>query len=202
MKREHFAGIVVLLLGLPMVFGFGRAIVDGERQRREAPLRALLGDTTFEMLERGEKTEQGYLGNSLSAPDFTLPDKDGKPWTLSKQRGKTIVLNFWSITCQPCVEEMPSLIELDELSRRRGGIELVAITTDKSWREVSALFPAHTRMKILFDPERRVVRDLFGSKLYPETWVIDPRGVIRMRIDGARDWSAAIALDAIQASLL
>jgi peroxiredoxin len=202
MKREHFAGIVVLLLGLPMVFGFGRAIVDGERQRREAPLRALLGDTTFEMLERGEKTEQGYLGKTLSAPDFTLPDKDGKPWTLSKQRGKTIVLNFWSITCQPCVEEMPSLIELDELSRQRGGIELVAITTDKSWSEVSALFPAHSRMKILFDPERRVVRDLFGSKLYPETWVIDPRGVIRLRIDGARDWSAAIALDAIQASLL
>jgi peroxiredoxin len=202
MKREHFAGIVVLLLGLPMVFGFGRAIVDGERQRREAPLRALLGDTTFEMLERGEKTEQGYLGKTLSAPDFTLPDKDGKPWTLSKQRGKTIVLNFWSITCQPCVEEMPSLIELDELSRQRGGIELVAITTDKTWGEVSALFPAHSRMKILFDPERRVVRDLFGSKLYPETWVIDPRGVIRMRIDGARDWSAAIALDAIQASLL
>jgi peroxiredoxin len=202
MKREHFAGIVVLLLGLPMVFGFGRAIVDGERQRREAPLRALLGDTTFEKLERGEKTEQGYLGKSLSAPDFTLPDKDGKPWTLSKQRGKTIVLNFWSITCQPCVEEMPSLIELDELSRRQGGIELVAITTDKTWREVSALFPPHTRMKILFDPERKVVRDLFGSKLYPETWVIDPRGVIRLRIDGARDWSAAIALDAIQASLL
>jgi len=202
MRREHFAGIVVLLLGLPMVFGFGRAIVDGERQRREAPLRALLGDPTFEALERGEKTEQNYLGNSLSAPDFTLPDKDGKPWTLSKQRGKTVVLNFWSITCQPCVEEMPSLIELDELSRRRGGIELVAITTDKSWSEVSSLFPPHSKLKILFDPDKRVVRDLFGSKLYPETWVIDPRGVIRLRVDGARDWSAAIALDAIQASLL
>jgi hypothetical protein len=32
--------------------------------------------------------------------------------------------------------------------------------------------------------------------------VIDPNGVIRLRVDGARDWSAAIALDAIQASLL
>lgn len=202
MRREHFAGIVVLLLGLPMVFGFGRAIVDGERQRREAPLRAIIGDNNFEALERGEKTEQNYLGKTLTAPDFTLPDKDGKPWTLSKQRGKTVVLNFWSITCQPCVEEMPSLVDLDELSRRRGGIELVAITTDKSWKEVAAIFPAHSRLKVLFDPERRVVRDLFGSKLYPETWVIDPRGVIRMRVDGPRDWSAAIALDAIQASLL
>lgn len=202
MRREHWAGIVVLLIGLPMTFGFGRAIVDGERQRREAPLRAILGDATFERLERGEQTEQGYLGRTLSAPDFTLPDKDGKPWTLSQHRGKTVVLNFWSITCPPCVEEMPSLIELDQLSRRRGGIEIVTITTDETWSEVSALFPPHSRLKVLFDPERKVVRDKFGSKLFPETWVIDPRGVIRLRVDGPRDWSAAVSLDAIQASLL
>jgi peroxiredoxin len=202
MRREHLAGVIVLLLGLPMVFGFGRAIVDGETQRREAPLRAILGDETFEKLERGETTEQGYLGKTLTAPDFTLPDQDGKPWTLSKQRGKTVVINFWSITCQPCVEEMPSLIELEELSRRRGGIEVVTISTDKSWKEVGALFPPHNKLKVLFDPDRKVVKDKFGSKLYPETWVVDPRGVIRMRVDGPRDWSAAIALDAIQASLL
>ena len=202
MRRDHIAAIVVLLLGLPMVFGFGRAIVDGEKQRREAPLRALLGDDTFDALERGETTEQSYLGKTLLAPDFTLPDKDGKPWTLSKQRGKTIVLNFWSITCQPCVEEMPSLIELDELSRRRGGIEVVTISTDKAWSDVAALFPPHSKLKVLFDPDRKIVRDEFGSKLYPETWVIDPNGVVRLRIDGPRDWSAAIALDAIQASLL
>jgi len=202
MRREHLAAVIVLLLGLPMVFGFGRAIVDGEKQRREAPLRAILGDETFEHLERGETTEQGYLGKTLTAPDFTLPDQNGKPWTLSKQRGKTVVLNFWSITCQPCVEEMPSLIELEELSRRRGGIEVVTISTDKSWKEVGALFPAHNNLKVLFDPDRKIVKDKFGTKLYPETWVIDPRGVIRMRVDGPRDWSAAIALDAIQASLL
>lgn len=202
MRKEHFAGVIVLLLGLPMVFGFGRAIVDGEKQRREAPLRALLGDDSFERLERGEKTEQGYLGKTLTAPDFTLKDKDGKPWTLSQHRGKTIVLNFWSITCPPCVEEMPSLIELEELSRQRGGIEVVTITTDKSWNEVSALFPPHSNLKVLFDPDGAIVRKKYGSKLFPETWVIDKRGVIRMRIDGARDWSAAVALDAIQASLL
>lgn len=202
MRREHLAGVIVLLLGLPMVFGFGRAIVDGEKQRREAPLRAILGDETFDRLERGETTEQGYLGKTLTAPDFTLLDQDGKPWTLSKQRGKTVVINFWSITCQPCVEEMPSVIELEQLSRQRGGIEVVTVSTDKGWNEVGALFPQHNNLKVLFDPDRKVVRDKYGTKLYPETWVIDPRGVIRMRVDGPRDWSAAVALDAIQASLL
>ncbi len=200
--RERLAGLVVLALGLPLVVGFGRAIVDGEQQRRQAPLRAVLGDENFEKLERGEKTEQGYLGRTLSAPDFTLPDQNGKPWTLSKHRGKTIVMNFWSITCQPCVEEMPSLIELVELARTHDDLEIVAISTDENWKAVAPLFPPHSRLTVLFDPERKVVKDKYGSRLFPETWVIDPQGVVRMRVDGARDWSAAIALDAIEAAKL
>jgi peroxiredoxin len=201
-KRESLAALVVLALGIPLVVGFARAIVDGEQQRREAPLRAVLTDALFERLERGEKTEQSYLGKTLRAPDFTLLDKDGKPWTLSAQRGKTVVLNFWSITCQPCVEEMPSLIELAELAQRKGDVEVIAISTDANWKAVSALFPPHNKLKVLFDPDRKVVQGKYGTRLYPETWVIDPKGIVRMRVDGPRDWSAPIALDAIASSLL
>lgn len=201
-SRERMAGLLVLLIGLPLVVGFGRAIVDGEKQRREAPLRAILGDAVFEQLERGEKTEQSYLGKNLGAPDFTLPDQHGKPWTLSKHRGKTIVMNFWSITCQPCVEEMPSLIELAEITQAHPDVEIVAISTDANWQAVAPIFPKHSRLTVLFDPDRKIVKDKYGTRLYPETWVVDPQGVIRLRVDGPRDWSAPIALDAIEASLL
>jgi hypothetical protein len=51
---------------------------------------------------------------------------------------------------------------------------------------------------VLFDPTRSVIRDKFGSKLYPETWIIDDRGVVRMRVDGPRDWGSALSLEAIQ----
>jgi peroxiredoxin len=138
----------------------------------------------------------------LRAPDFTLPDKDGKPWKLSDQRGKTVVLNFWSITCQPCVEEMPSLIELAELASRQDDLEIIAISTDANWKAVGALFPPHSKLKVLFDPDRKVVQGKFGTRLYPETWVIDRNGIVRLRVDGPRDWSAPIALDAIASSLL
>ena len=48
---------------------------------------------------------------------------------------------------------------------------------------------------VLLDPEAKVVGSLFGTKLYPETWLIDPAGVIRMRFDGGRDWSHPLVLD-------
>jgi len=44
-----------------------------------------------------------------------------------------------------------------------------------------------------------VVTDAFGTKLFPETWIIDKNGVVRLRFDGAFDWSSPVALDLIRA---
>jgi peroxiredoxin len=197
-RREWKAALIALALGAPLLFAYAHALADGELRRREAPLRALLGDRAFERLARGEKTEEHYLGDTLLAPDFTLPDQHGKPYRLRDARGKIVVMNFWSITCPPCVEELPSLLELAEIAARRDDIEVVAVTTDQSWSEVATLFPPRHRLRVLFDPERKIVRDKYGTKLFPETWVIDRRGVVRLRVDGRRDWSSALTLDAIE----
>jgi peroxiredoxin len=173
-------------------------MADGEVRRREGPLRAMIGDEAFEALSRGEKTEMHYLGDGLLAPDFTLQDKDGKPWRLRDHRGKVVVMNFWTITCQPCVEEMPSLVTLADIAKHRQDIELVAITSDKDWAAVAPIFPPRSNLTVLFDPERKIIRDKFGSRLFPETWVIDPEGVVRLRVDGPRDWAAALSLAAIE----
>jgi peroxiredoxin len=197
-RGEWLAGLIVLCIGAPLVFIYARAMADGEVRRQEAPLRAILGDEYFERLSRGEKTSEHYYGNELTAPDFALKDKDGKPWRLRDQRGKVVVMNFWTITCGPCVEELPSFIELAQIAKERDDIEVVAVTTDKDWSEVSALFPPHAQLRVLFDPERKIVRDKYGTKLFPETWVIDKKGVVRLRIDGRRNWSEPLALDAIE----
>ena len=197
-RGELIALLVVLCLGTPLVFLYARAMADGELRRREGPLRALLGDESFERLSRGEKTEENYLGNGLLAPDFTLNDRDGKPWRLRDHRGKVVVMNFWTINCQPCVEELPTVLDLAQIAEKRGDIEVVAVSTDKDWSEVAALFPPQFRLKVLFDPDRRVVSGKYGTRLFPETWIIDARGVVRMRIDGRRGWSDGIVLDAIE----
>jgi peroxiredoxin len=196
-RAEWLAGLLVMVLGAPLIFLFSRAMADGEQRRYEAPLRAMLGDHAFDQLSRGEKTELHYLGNELSAPDFTLPDRFGKPWKLSDHRGKIVVMNFWTVTCQPCVEELPSFLELADLAAQRDDIEVVAVSTDNNFGEVATLFPSQFRLKLLFDPERKVVTGKFGTRLFPETWIIDARGVVRMRVDGQRKWSDALTLDAI-----
>src|SRR5215469_10230276 len=55
-----------------------------------------------------------------TAEDFALT-VNGKPQHLSDYRGKVVVLNFWASYCQPCVEEAPSLNQLQQYLAPRGG---------------------------------------------------------------------------------
>jgi peroxiredoxin len=195
---DKLAAVLAFVLGAPFAFMMVRGFAEGEVRRREIPLRAMLGDDTFEAFRDGELPKSHYFGNDRLAPDFTLRDKSGNEWRLADHRGKTVVLNFWTMTCKPCLEEMPSLETLALVAAERNDIEVVAISTDKGWSDVQGLFKPDSKLKVLFDPDKAIVRGKFGTRLYPETWVIDGDGVIRVRIDGARDWASPIALELIE----
>lgn len=200
-SADLVALVIVAALGIPLVWATAAAFAEGEVRRRETPVRALLGGQAYEALARGEETEQHYMGNDRLAPDFALPMADGSTWRLEDHRGKVVVLNFWSVTCQPCIEEMPSLISLANIVRDRDDIELLAINADRSWDEVRRVIPDDSPLRVALDSDREVIRGKFGTRLFPETWIIDPEGVIRLRVDGRRDWSSAIALEVMESYL-
>jgi thiol-disulfide isomerase/thioredoxin len=147
------------------------------------------------------KLAPSYAGSDRVAPDFELPDMNGKPVRLSSFRGKVVFLNFWTKTCGPCLEEMPSLVELARIAKGRKDFVVITVSTDEGPNEVrDALKVAiggagEVPFPVLFDPESKVVREKYGTRLFPETWVIDPAGVIRARFDGARDWSTPLAVE-------
>jgi peroxiredoxin len=198
-RRELIATIIVAAIAFPLIFIFTGAVVDAQARAREAPFRALLGNARFEQLMDGQGGVPHYLGASLLAPDFSLPKQGGGEWKMSEQRGKVIVMNFWTVTCRPCIQEMPTIELLAEMTRAWGDVEVVAISTDRSWAEVETIIPRNSRITSLLDVERKVVTDQFGTKLFPETWIIDADGVVRFRFDGALDWSNPVALDLIRA---
>lgn len=144
-----------------------------------------------------------YAGDNRVAPDFELADMDGKKVRLSEYRGRTLVLNFWTKTCKPCLEEMPDIAELAKIVKDRKDIAVLTVSIDAGPDDVRdtlavALNGEAVPFRVLFDPESDIVAGKYGTKLFPETWIIDPDGVIRARFDGVRDWSSALALDVVE----
>ncbi|MDH3200398.1 MAG: TlpA family protein disulfide reductase [Myxococcales bacterium] len=198
-RRELIATVIVAAIAFPLVFVFAGAVADAHARATEAPFRAVLGNARFEALMDGQGGVPHYLGASLLAPDFTLPEQSGGEWELSDQRGKVVVMNFWTVTCRPCIQEMPTIELLADITKDWGDVEVVAVSTDRNWAEVEAIIPKNSGITSLLDAERKVVTDAFGTKLFPETWIIDKSGLVRLRFDGAFDWASPVALDLIRA---
>jgi peroxiredoxin len=198
-RRELIATIIVAAIAFPLIFIFTGAVVDARARAREAPFRAIFGNARFEQLMSGQGGVPHYLGASLLAPDFTLPKQGGGEWKMSDQRGKVIVMNFWTVTCRPCIQEMPTIELLAEITEDWSNVEIVAVSTDRTWEEAETIIPRSSRITSLLDSEREVVTGKFGTNLFPETWIIDANGVVRFRFDGALDWSDPVALDLIRA---
>jgi len=144
-----------------------------------------------------------YAGANRSVPDFELLDLTGRSVKMSSFIGEgPVVLNFWTQSCKPCMRELPSLAELARLTAA-DGVRVVTVCTDEGPEAVAdelakALGGREPPFAVLFDPDYEVVTDLFGTTLYPETWLIDDQGIIRARVDGARDWSSSVALEVIE----
>jgi peroxiredoxin len=176
--------IVFIAVAAIAVYGFVRA---AQNDQRYSSCTAFCG------------MRPDYAARDRVAPDFELPDLQGNRVRLSSFRGKTVFLNFWTKTCKPCLEEMPALGELGKVLQKRKDMVLVAVSTDESIEDVrdtlKVVLNSDAPFVVLLDEDSKVVRDTFGTRLFPETWIIDPKGVIRARFDGARDWSDAAVID-------
>lgn len=112
------------------------------------------------------------------APDFTLALLDGGRLTLSEQRGKVVVVNFWASWCYPaCWNEAPRLQAAWERYREKGVVLVGVIYQD---REPNAREFIRRHGKTYpngMDAKSRVAID-YGVYGVPETFFIDREGKI------------------------
>ena len=123
------------------------------------------------------------------APDFTLPDLEGRPRALADLRGQVVVLNFWATWCPPCIDEMPSLQRLHNALADRG-IAVVAVSVDERFSDIGAFMRKFDlTFTVLHDDGKKVSRKYQTFK-YPETYILDREGRLKTKVVGPRDWAA------------
>jgi cytochrome c biogenesis protein CcmG/thiol:disulfide interchange protein DsbE len=119
------------------------------------------------------------------APDFSLPDLDGKTVRLSDSAGKVRLVDFWATWCAPCREEIPGFKEIYAKYKDRG-FELIAISMDDEGAKVVRPFVEKAGLPYTNLIGNEAVGDAFGGILgYPSAFFIDRDGKIVARYVGA-----------------
>jgi peroxiredoxin len=121
-----------------------------------------------------------------AAPDFTVSDGTTTVH-LASYRGKVVLLNFWWSECAPCLEELPSLLELHH---QMPSLAILAVSIDEDQATYSRfLVRHHVDLITVRDPSESAAQ-LFHTDMWPETYLIDRNGIIRRKFVGAQDWTS------------
>lgn len=102
--------------------------------------------------------------------------------------GKVMLVNFWATWCPPCRKEVPSMVEVYEKLKGKG-LEIVAISTDRSRSDVDKFVKEQNMsFTVLHDADSQVAQS-YGVFRYPETFIVDKKGVVQQHLNGAVEWT-------------
>lgn len=88
------------------------------------------GYWTSQWLNTSPDTVSSIAISNGDVVDFELPNPEGKRYSLSKWRGKVVLVNFWASWCAPCREEIPLLVDVQKRYGRQG-LQIIGVAIDE-----------------------------------------------------------------------
>jgi len=128
-------------------------------------------------------SKEGKAPSPALAPDFTLKTLDGQEMTLSKLRGKVVLLDFWATWCAPCREAIPHLINLQKTYQEKG-FEVIGMNVDRGDVETVRRFVKSMDIPYPITLTSEEVSRNYGVTGLPTTILIDKEGKIRQKLLG------------------
>jgi thiol-disulfide isomerase/thioredoxin len=130
-------------------------------------------------------------------PDVLMSGLNGPPRRLSSYRGRPLIINVWASWCGPCRAESASL---ERLAWGEAGSRFVVIgiSTD-DYRDAALQWLQHSNATLdQFIDSQLVMENLLGASRIPLTVLVDARGRVVARFQGARNWDTADSVQLIQ----
>ncbi len=120
------------------------------------------------------------------APNWSLPDINGKMVNLADLKGKVLVLDFWATWCGPCRMAMPVI---DEFVKTKAGDDIIVFSIDvweKGKKKPAKFLKEHDYAMTLLYGNNDLTTE-FGVRGIPFLCVIDQNGHIRYKETGYSD---------------
>jgi len=122
---------------------------------------------------------------------------DGRSLDLKGMQGRVVLVNFWAIWCEPCRDEMPAIVRLQEkLKGKPFGVLAVNYGESKE-RVAEFLQRQRFTLPVLLDPDKQAA-ETWNAKGLPMTFLVDADGRVRYWVFGEKDWSAGEALALVE----
>jgi thiol-disulfide isomerase/thioredoxin len=196
MTKSAFAALLALFLAACQPDG-GTAANGGSAAAPEMAKADLTKFVTgqFDRLDLGQ--------DHLALPASAFVDADGNPHSFAEFKGKVVVYNVWAEWCAPCVEEMPTLANLQKAF---AGKDVVVVPVaagkaearDSTRAKLASL--VGTELPFFYDDAYNVNADA-ETGAFPTTILYNREGKEVARLQYPAKWDAPEAIALVQAVL-
>ena len=121
-----------------------------------------------------------------AAPNFTLPQLNGPPVTLSKLRGQIVIINFWASWCAECQAEQAALDQMWQQFQDSGAVVIGVNFQDTAGAARSYVSTADVTYPVVEDTDSSTAL-AYGLRGVPETFVVNQSGRIVDHVIGPID---------------
>ncbi len=199
MSRGKLAVLFVVIVVVAGVLFFAVSVV-----RRDAPPARPLSPEEARRAEERLLDERSFSHPvNVPAPEVSVVTPEGQRVKLSSRKGKVLFVNFWATWCPPCIQEMPTMLQLGAAlaAAHPDQFEMVAVSGDDSWEAVQRYFSnvfggVPAGLTVTRDPDASAARAYYCAARgycpdvkFPETYIVDRAGRIVAMVVGPRDWS-------------
>ena len=143
----------------------------------------------------GEQPQVKAIKGQL-APNFMLTDIKGKDWQLSDLRDKVVFINFWATWCPPCIQELPSMEDLNKHMAGKPFQMLTILYNDRPEFGQSLVNKSGYTFPVLIDSDSFTAKE-YGLTGVPETYIVDTQGILREKFIGPFECNSPEALQII-----
>ncbi|MDB5084384.1 MAG: alkyl hydroperoxide reductase/Thiol specific antioxidant/Mal allergen [Bacilli bacterium] len=116
------------------------------------------------------------------APDFSKVDLAGQSFSMSQNKGKVVVLNFFATWCDPCVQETPDLVRFNQT--KGSNVEFIMVDRLEQPDVVKQFVSKYQLNNRVIIDSNDSLSGPYGLTGQPETFIIDSQGIVRVHQNG------------------
>ena len=121
-------------------------------------------------------------------------DLEGSQFSLRDFRGKTLFINYWATWCNPCLAEMPSMVELYNIYKDNQDIVFLYLSKENKNTIIDYIPKDETLSQL---PLYKIISDdeLFSTQGIPTTFIVDSSGEVVVKDVGSAIWNDQSVID-------